>query len=134
MKGPRMPMSQEKLGKKRVLLNDGDPESLTQTQRNQALRTYIERYGQGGWRGLSVPDIQIHRFASPELADEINRLWDMGIENPDVWQIIFGLIEIGRINECADIGYRAACDPKNSRVERILALDAMVALKLEPST
>ena len=48
-----------------VLLNEGDPEALSQSQRNQALRVYVERYGQGGWRGLSVPHIQVHRFASP---------------------------------------------------------------------
>jgi len=56
-----------------VLLNDGDPESLTLAQRNQALRAYVERYGQGGWRGLRIPHIQVHRFASAELSDEINR-------------------------------------------------------------
>ncbi|MFM0154465.1 NACHT domain-containing protein [Paraburkholderia sediminicola] len=49
-----------------VLLNEGDPESLTPTQRNQALRAYVECYGKGGWRGLKVPHIQIHRFASPD--------------------------------------------------------------------
>ena len=40
-----------------VLLDEGDPEALSQSQRNQALRAYVERYGQGGWRGLSVPHI-----------------------------------------------------------------------------
>jgi hypothetical protein len=48
-----------------VLLNEGDPESLTQKQRDHALRAYVERYGEGGWRGMSVPEIQIHRFAGP---------------------------------------------------------------------
>lgn len=43
-----------------VLLNEGDPESLTQTQRNQALQAYVKRHGKGGWRGLDVPHIQIH--------------------------------------------------------------------------
>lgn len=60
-----------------VLLDEGDPESLTLTQRNQALRAYAERYGKGGWRGLSIPRIQIHRFASLELASEVIRLWDV---------------------------------------------------------
>ena len=35
-----------------VLLDEGDPESLSQSQRNQALRAYVERYGRGGWPGL----------------------------------------------------------------------------------
>lgn len=112
-----------------VLLDEGDPESLTPMQRNQALRSYVERYGRGGWRGLSVPHIQIHRFASPELANEVNRLWDMGVENPDVRRILLYLIETGRIGECVEIAYRVACDPEAPAVERVIALDAMVTLE-----
>ena len=112
-----------------VLLDEGDPESLTQMQRNQALRAYVERYGVGGWRGLSVPHIQIHRFASPELASEVKQLWDMGVENPDVRQTLLYLIESGRISEGADIALGVACDPETSGVERVIALDALVALE-----
>lgn len=112
-----------------VLLDEGDPESLTQMQRNQALRAYVERYGQGGWRGLSVPHIQIHRFASPELANEVSRLWDAGVENPDVRETLLYLIESGHIDECADIAHRVACDPQSSAVERVIALDVIVTLE-----
>lgn len=111
-----------------VLLTYGDPESLTLTQRTQALRSYVERYGNGGWRGLSVPYIQIHRFASPELSDEINRLWGNGIENHEVREILLSLIEMGKIDECADIAYTAATNTAVSLVERIIALDALIAL------
>ena len=112
-----------------ALLNEGDPESLTQMQRNQALRAYVQLYGQGGWRGLSVPHIQIHRFASPELAIEVRRLWDMGVENPDVRETILSLIETGHIDECVDIVHGVACNPEASAVERVIALDAMVTLE-----
>lgn len=111
-----------------VLLNDGDPESLTLSQRTQALRAYVERYGQGGWRGLSVPYIQVHRFASAELSDEINRLWANGIENSEVRELIFKLIEAGRITGCAGIAYTTACDTTATRIERVFALDALIAI------
>lgn len=111
-----------------VLLNEGDPESLSLSQRNQALRAYVERYGQGGWRRLRVPDIQVRRFASPELADEIGALWRAGIENPDVRLTLLGLVEAGRIGECADIAHRVARDPEASTVERISAIDALTAI------
>lgn len=112
-----------------VLLDEGDPESLTQMQRNQALRAYVECYGKGGWRGQSVPHIQVHRFASRELADEVNGLWDSHIESPDVRQTLLCLIETGCISECADIAHEVVCDLEMSEVERILALDALVALE-----
>ena len=111
-----------------VLLNEGDPESLTQPQRNQALRAYSDRYGQGGWRGLRVPRIQVRRFASKELADEIDRIWQSGVENPDVREVLISLIEAGRIDDCADIVFQVACDNEASVAERIEALDALVAL------
>jgi hypothetical protein len=47
-----------------ILLIHGDPESLTPVRRSEVLKRYIQRYGQGGWRGLSVPAVQVHRFVS----------------------------------------------------------------------
>ena len=111
-----------------VLLNEGDPEALSQSQRNQALHTYVERYGQGGWRGLSVPRIQVYRFASPELADAVSQLWGMGVENPDVRRTLLRLIEAGHIGDCADIAHEVARDVEASTVERMIAVDAMVAI------
>ena len=112
-----------------VLLDEGDPESLTQSQRDQALRAYAKRYGQGGWRGLSVPHIQVHRFASPELADDVIQLWRMGIGNPDVRLTLLHLIEAGRIADCGDIAYGVALDADASVAERLIAVDAMVAIR-----
>ncbi|NPE72493.1 ATP-binding protein [Dickeya dadantii] len=111
-----------------VLLDEGDPESLKQTQRNQALRAYAECYGPGGWRGLQVPHIQAHRFASNELAEEIDRIWRSGVENPDVREVLISLIEAGRIEACVDIVFDITQDISATVVERIMAIDALVAL------
>ena len=110
-----------------VLVNEGDPESLGVARRIQLLRAYVKRYGQGGWRGLSVPHIQIHRFASPELANALGQLWRKGIENPDVRLTLLGLIAEGPIPDCADIAHEVTCNAEASDVERTVALDAMVA-------
>lgn len=48
-----------------VVLDHGDPQSLRPAQRVRALEAYVVRYGRGGWRGLSTPRIQVHRFAEP---------------------------------------------------------------------
>lgn len=111
-----------------VLLNEGDPESLTQTQRNQALRAYSDRYGPGGWRDLRVPSIQVHRFASKELANEVKQIWHDGVENPEVREILLNLIESGRIDACADIAFNLFLDRNAPEVEQVTALDALVAL------
>lgn len=108
-----------------VLLTEGDPESLSLIQRTKALRSYVERYSDGGWRGLSVPHIQIHRFASPELATEIIRLWAQGIQNSELREILLNLIEVGRIAECLDIAHAVALDAGASRSERFAAIEAL---------
>lgn len=111
-----------------VLLDEGDPESLTQKQRNQALRAYATRYGPGGWRGLQVPHIQVHRFASNELAEEIDRIWRSGVENPDVRQVLISLIEAGRIKACAEIIFHMTQDNGAPDGEWIMANVALIAL------
>jgi hypothetical protein len=111
-----------------VLLDEGDPESLTVPQRTQALRAYVERYGQGGWRGLNVPYIQIHRFASSELASEVNRLWVQGIENPEIREMLLQLIGMGRMVDCSELVHTVAIDAQAPNTERLIALEALVAL------
>ncbi|MDE0127945.1 MAG: ATP-binding protein [Gammaproteobacteria bacterium] len=112
-----------------VLLDEGDPESLSQTQRSQALRAYVERHGRGGWRGLNAPQIQVHRFASPDLSDDIIQLWGMGIQSPEVRRMFLNLIEAGHIGECASILHVIAFDEKAPDEERLDAVDAMAAIR-----
>lgn len=111
-----------------VLLDEGDPESLTLTQRKQALRAYVELYGKGGWRGLQNPYIQIERFADPELSDEICLLWQQGIENPEVRRVLLDLIKQGTISRCADLAYVVANNKDVEEFERIYAIKALVAI------
>jgi hypothetical protein len=110
-----------------TLLNHGDPESLRSSQRVEALQAFVERYGAGGWRGLQVPGIQIHRFATPELAADIKLLWD-SIENPEVREILLNVIGAGNITDCADIAYRVATNSNVSYGERVDAIDALATL------
>lgn len=111
-----------------ILFNEGDPESLTTSQRNQALRAFVKRHSQGGWRGLNIPGIQIHRFASLDLAGEINRLWQEGIENSEIREILLRLIDSGQIQQCSDIAFGCASDPKCDIGERLEAIDALAAV------
>jgi len=111
-----------------VLLSEGDPEALSLSRRKEALRAYVDRYGRGGWRGLSVPIIQIHRFASPELGPEINHLWAQGIQNPEVRETLLDIICTGLVTDCADVAYSTAIDSTASRGERLVAIEALAAI------
>ncbi|MBX9827905.1 MAG: hypothetical protein K2Y27_23255 [Xanthobacteraceae bacterium] len=111
-----------------VLFDHGDPQSLTPGQRIEMLKAYVERYGSGGWRGLQIPGIQVHRFACSELAPIVNELWAAGIENIEVRDLLLDVIAAGKLTACADIAYTAASDLRVDFRERMAALDALIAI------
>jgi hypothetical protein len=111
-----------------VVLDHGDPQSLRLSQRIRALEGYVDRYGGGGWRGLSTPRIQVHRFASAELNDAVKLLWRKGIENPEVRDLLLQMIGVGKLGGCADIAHEVAMDSVRAIGERSFALDALLQL------
>jgi hypothetical protein len=111
-----------------VVLDHGDPQSLRPAQRIRSLEGYVNRYGGGGWHGLSTPRIQVHRFASPDLRDAVKRLWRKGIENPEVRDLLLQMIGAGKLEGCADIAHEVAMDSARTVHERSLALGALLQL------
>src|SRR5258708_37575617 len=111
-----------------VVLDHGDPQSLTPPQRIKALEAYVGRYGGGGWRGLSTPRIQVHRFAAAEAADDVNRLFRSDIQNPEVRHLLLQMIGAGKLAACADIAYEVAMDGERALHERGFAIKAMLQL------
>src|SRR5262245_9705303 len=111
-----------------VLINHGDPQSLRPPQRAQILRAYVDRYGGGGWRGLHVPTIQVHRFASTDLSPHVKSLWTAGIENGEVREFILDLIGAGKLADCADIPHSVVVNAEALDRERICASDPLIAV------
>lgn len=111
-----------------VLLNHADPESLPADRRVDALHAYVEKHAQGKWRGLHVPRIQVHRFASNELGPEVLRAWKAGIENPEVRALLLEIIAVAPIQAGADIAHATVLSKSAELEERIHALDALIQL------
>ena len=111
-----------------VVLDYGDPQSLRPAQRIKALAAYVARYSVGGWRGLSTPSMQVHRFASLELTQSVARLWAGMIENPEVRYLLLQIVGAGKLQGCADIRYAVAMDEARNVRERSLAIRALVQL------
>ncbi|MEN3353090.1 MAG: hypothetical protein V7640_1248, partial [Betaproteobacteria bacterium] len=111
-----------------VLLDHGDPQSLSPTLRARILKAYAARYGKGKWRGLSTQRVQVHRFASPELGSTVRELWSQGLESPELRELMFELIGAGRMTDCADIARDMAMNPAGDHRERRDALEALITL------
>ncbi len=112
-----------------ALFNHGDPESLTLDERKRALRSYVEHYGSGSWRGMEVPRIQVTRFAGSDLGNEIVALWKDGIENEEVRDLLLDLAGTARNAECADIAHSVARNPALPINERLDGLNVLIALE-----
>ncbi|MDR1275833.1 MAG: ATP-binding protein, partial [Candidatus Accumulibacter sp.] len=108
-----------------TLLVQCDPESLTDLQRERALLAFTERYGKGQWRGLEIPNLHVARLAQPTLSDTILSAWHMGVENPEVRDILLRLISAGRFQKCADLAFSVARDVGCGDHERFEALVAL---------
>ena len=108
-----------------TLLTHGDPESLTELQRERALLAFVERYGKGQWRGLVVPSLQMARLAQTALSDTILSAWNSGVENPEVRELLLRLVSAGRLEKFADLAASIALAPNCSEEERFEALVAL---------
>ena len=110
-----------------VLLDFGDPQSLTELQKTRALSAYVDRYGKGGWQGLHVPAVQVRRFATPALSSLIFRLWP-SVGNPEVRDLLLETVAAGRCHGCLDIAFGVASSPAEPRHLRLSALEALAEL------
>ncbi|MGO8049232.1 hypothetical protein [Rhizobium leguminosarum] len=110
-----------------LLFDEGDPGSLTVGQRIQLLKGFVDRYGGVGSRGWSAPRVQLHRIASPDLAPVILALWTAGIKSPEVRVLILELVASGPVSGCIDLVANVAFDRRAGELERVLAVDGMMA-------
>lgn len=111
-----------------ALLTQGDPESLTDVQRERTLLGFVERYGRGQWRGLEVPNLQVARLAQLGLTGTVLSAWRAGVEAPEVRELLLRLASTGRLRGCADLVAGVAADASCSDRERFEALMALAAL------
>lgn len=110
-----------------ILMNMGDPGSLTMARRGRVLSAFIDAYGKGSWRGLSVPPIQIHRVADGSLGPIVRKEFD-AVENPEVQRTLLALIGHAKLEDCVQIPRRIFWATDADRQVRAIALDALIAL------
>lgn len=109
-----------------VLLSEGDPESLTVPARIELLRSFVSKYGTGGWRGLRISGDDARRLAHPDLAPVIRELWGSEPANEDVRELLINLIWYGRIEACCDQVLPAALNTSWRESHRIWAVRALI--------
>ncbi|WP_155953482.1 NACHT domain-containing NTPase [Pseudomonas sp. URIL14HWK12:I6] len=111
-----------------VLLSEGDPKSLSPRQRVEALKAFVSRYGDGGWRGLKIPSLQLSRFASHDMSSTVRKMLEQGIENTEIRRLLIQLVAHADMHDCSDLVFAIAMDPSVEDDERLDAIAAFVQL------
>lgn len=109
-----------------LLLSAGDPQSLSRATRELLLREVVKRLA----RGQRLPPIDfdgLRRFSSPDLADEIRRLFSAHGDNAEVRHLLLRIIWVGEIKAAADLAEKAAFSGASDRYTLILAGRALMA-------
>ncbi|MCP5559553.1 MAG: hypothetical protein H7A55_17550 [Verrucomicrobiaceae bacterium] len=110
-----------------VLIEHGDPGSLSLQVRTSIIEGFVNNHAKGGWRGFRFPMEQIERIARSDLATVITRCWGKRLENAEVRNLLLSLIHKGSISECAPIAYQVALDASASANDRVTAIRALIA-------
>lgn len=108
-----------------ALIDEGDPESFTLSERGKILTAFASRYGKGDWRGVHIPLDQVRRFADPNLSGTVRKLWEAGVSNCEVRELLIDLIQAGRMSNCLDIACTVAFDDTVGYRDRVTAIQAV---------
>ncbi len=108
-----------------ALILHGDPQTLSFDLRADLIRSFVNAYTHGSWRGLDMPVAEVQRLANPDLSPEIRRLWSLQHSNEEVREFLLRLIWLGGIQDCADIALTALLDCVLGDYARITAARAL---------
>jgi hypothetical protein len=112
----------------RLLLQNGDPASLSLATRGAALKRAIEQIAATGHRLGFFERRSLRRLSTPDMVPCIRSLWEAHKGTENVRLLLLLVIEIGRLDACLDIAIEAVFGSFTDRYTLIYAVGALVAI------
>ena len=109
-----------------LLLDTGDPSSLTTATREALLKRVIEEIASDA----EIPSLDgdtLKRFCRPDLAPAVRKLWEKHGRHKDVRRFLLRVIWLGQIEECSDLAAKIALNSTSGRSEALFAGRALMA-------
>ena len=107
-----------------ILIQHGDPGSLSVETRRRLLHAYAEKHEAGDIANDSLDHRALWMFAHPDLAETIREIWD-SCTRYDFRGDLLRLIREGAIDACADLVSKVAQDRDANIYHRIVAVRAL---------
>ena len=111
----------------RLLLDAGDPASLSLLTRADVLSRVVEVLVATGTRFTHYSRDGLRRIAQPDMAGVVRRLWEQHKQNEEVRHLLLLVIELGPLRDCADIAREGVWGGFTDRYTRIYAGRAVLA-------
>ncbi len=111
-----------------VLLNYGDPGSLSLLFKRQALLSFIDMLASDQIRSPDFDFDALRRLATPDLAEDIRRAWEANTQNAEIQGFLLRLIWLGEITGCADLAELSAFSDPPERYRSIFGGRAIIAV------
>jgi len=109
----------------RLLMDSGDPASLSTETREAALRGVVQ--GALDNEDFDIPNrTSLKRFAQADLAPCVRELWSLHSKNPVVREVLLLVIGLGGIKECSDLVVAAAFGAHEDRYTNVFAGRALL--------
>ena len=112
----------------RLLLQNGDPASLSLGTRGAALNRAIEQIVATGDRLGLFERPSLRRLSTPDMVPCIRSLWEAHKATENVRLLLLLIIEIGRLDACLDIALEAVFGSFTDRYTLIYGVAALVAI------
>lgn len=111
----------------RLLMDAGDPSSLSLAIREQVLKVVAEQVV--GDEEFDIPDRDsLKRFALPDMAPCIRDLWTAGGGSPAVRELLLLMIWLGELTSCADLAVAASFGTHADRYSQVFSGRALMAV------
>lgn len=115
-----------------LLLNGGDPASLSANIRSAALAALLRELTTDDQEWLWLDNDKLRRFAQPDLGGAVLSLWPQYRTHREACQLLMRLIWLGALKECDTLARDVAFDSEADPTSRVFAGRGLLAMS-DPS-
>ena len=111
-----------------LLIAAGDPASLPASVREVVLTDVVTHLVEGSESLRLLMRDSVQRFARPDLAEPVRRLWQVHHTNPKARDLLLRIIWLGELKDCVDLAVSSAFGAYSDQHTRIVAGRAVVVV------
>jgi hypothetical protein len=111
-----------------IFIQGGDPSALPTETRQSMLIQFCERYVSQKVLNFGLDNINVQRFAHPDLGQTVNHLLERCSDHEEIQDLLLRIIWLGDIQVCSEQALSCAIDERNGVYTRIYSIRIIKAM------